>query len=276
MDLYDMTSRVLRQCRLDPTDADDRAEHQGWITETLNEAYRRICREKTPLEYTEAVTLDANKCFNISALSKTLNKIVKISAYQDYTEAASYDASAAMPWKKFDGAGTIIVPGATASSIVYVKYEYMPEDLKVTYNVSGANTDATIPITEALTAAQAAALADMTLHVIDVSAGTHTEYTVDSAAAGEAGATTITVAETIGTELAAGDTIYIGDEFTPAINESWHFIMTYWATAQYYLSKGAKYAGIANMWVGMFDRELGNISNDTGEAQVITGAYHPL
>lgn len=62
---------------------------------------------------------------------------------------------------------------------------------------------------------------------------------------------------------------------TPQINEAWHPVLTYWATAQYYLSKGANYVGVANMWVGMFDRGYGEITDDVGEPQETKNAYHP-
>jgi hypothetical protein len=276
MNLYDLTSKTLRQCRFDPTDATDRAENQSWITETLNEAYRRICGEKLNPWHTEAVTLDANKCFNILALTKQCVNILKISLYQDYSVAASGAESPELTWDKYDGSGTVVIPTATASGTVYVEYEYMPATLGVTYGISGANTLKVIPVAKAITSAEAAALVGQKLYVVDVSAGVKYEYTIESVSPAIAGAATITVEETISEAVAAGDEIYIGDEWEPVIGASWHHILTYWATAQYYLSIGPNYSGQANMWLGMFDREFGYITDSIGEEQVITGAYSQL
>ena len=274
MNLYELVTTVLKQCRLDPTDATDRSDNQNSvIVPALNEAYRRMCREKAHPWTTEAITLDANKCFDTRTLTNKLVRIIEISQYQDYSSAAGGARSSPYAWDKYDGSGTIVIPTATASGTVYIKYEYMPAKLDITYNISDANTVRTIPVNEAITAAQATALIDQTLYVIDVSSGLYTEYTIESALAGVAGAATITVNETIDTATEDGDEIYIGANWEPVVNEDWHTILTYWATAQYYLARGANYTGMANMWLGIFDREFANITDSIGEEEVVTGAY---
>ncbi len=275
MNLYDLTTHSLEKCRFDQPDASDRSGNQNKITGWLNEAYHRMCREKLHPWYWEAVTLDANKCFSVSSLSKDFVLLLKVSQYQDYTESAAYGDSPAYDWYKYDNSGTMIVPNATASSTMYVKYEYMPADLGVTYHISGANTTVSIPVDEAISAAEALALVGLSLYLIDVSLGTYKEYTIASATAGVAGAAAIVVTGAPAVATVDGDEIYIGDNWTPVIDSEWHFVLTYWAAAQYFLSQGPNYVGSANEWIGMFDRELGYVTNNEGEAQGIVGAYSP-
>jgi len=276
MNLYELTTEVLAQMGIIDPDADDRTEYSSLIKTSLNEGYRKICREKAHLWTSEAVTLDANKCFNISSLSEKLTKVLKISLYQDYSSAAGGAESQGLYWDKYDGNGTIYVPNATASGTVYLEYEYMPKYLETTYNVSGANTSKTIPVDEAITSAQATALAGQSLFLIDVSAGTYAEYTIDSVTAGAAGAATITVNETISTATADGDEIYIGDNWTPKFNEDWHIILTYWATSKLYTTRGVNYAGLASFWNNKFYEEYAYITDSLGEPENIKNAYAPF
>jgi hypothetical protein len=277
MNVYELTTQTLTNCKFsDTTDATTRSDNEKAFITSFNTAYRRICREKLHLWYTEEVTLDAAKCFVMSSLSKKAIKILKISQYQDYSEDAGYIESPPYPWDKYDGAGTIVVPAATASTAVFVEYEYMPTMLGITYNISGANTAKVIPVDEAISAAEATALAGQTLHVIDVSTGLYYDYTIVSSASGVAGACTITVDETISVAVADGDEIFIGDNWEPAIDEEWHMILTYWAASQYYLSlKSVNYATKAAQWKSIYDEALAGVDGGTGEDEALTGAYSP-
>jgi hypothetical protein len=261
---------------MDSTDATDRSEQQARITPRLNEAYRRICREKIQLWFTESVTLDANKCFSVSSLSKTFVKIEKITLYQDYSEDAAYAEMTGLPWAQYDDSGTIVVPAASASGTVYVKYQYKPVDLGITYNIRAANTTVSIPVDEAISAAQALALVGKKLYLIDVSLGTYAEYTIASATAGAAGAAAIVVTAAPSTATADGDTIHIGDNWTPVINEDWHNVLILYAIYRYYKSQGPNYIGAANDAKNDYDEAFSYITDDEGEEQELTGAYSPI
>jgi hypothetical protein len=276
MNLYDLVSQTLTQGRLNTTNAVKRSKYQNsLIVPALNDAYKKMCREKLHPWYWEAVTLDANKCFVTSALSKTFVKVNKITTYQDFTEDAGYAEQTRLPWGKYDDTGTIIVPSAEASGTVYVKYEYMPTMLGISYNISGANTTVSIPVDEAISAAEALALVGLSLYLLDVSLGTYKEYTIVSATAGAAGAAAIVVTGAPAVATVDGDEIYIGDEWEPIIEDDYHGAMTYWATSEFFRSLGPNYGDWANDWANKFYTELGYVTNDMGEAQGIVGAYSP-
>lgn len=276
MNFYQLYTAVLAQLGITDPDADDREEYLQLVKPELNEAYRKIARERAHLWTTEAVTLDANKCFSTSNLTEKITKILKISVYQDFSSDISGSQAASLYWYKQDGSGSIYVPAATASSTVYVKYEYMPANLEETYNVSGASTDKTIPVDEAITAAEATALAGQTLYLIDLSVGTYAAYTIDSVASGAAGAATITVVEALSAATADGDEIYIGDNWTPVFNSDYHIVLTYWATSKLYSTRGVNYVSIAEYWKNRFIEEYGYITDSLGEPEFVTNAYRPL
>ena len=277
MNVYELTTQTLTNCKFsDTTDATTRSDNEAACIRSFNTAYRRICREKLHLWYTEEVTLDTAKCFAMSSLSKKAIKILKISQYQDYSEDAGEIESPAYPWDKYDGAGTIVVPAAEASGTVFVEYEYMPTMLGITYHIKGANTVKVIPVDEAISAAEATALVGQILHVIDVSTGLYYDYTVASAAEGVAGAATITTSESISVAVADGDEIFIGDNWEPVIEEEWHMVLTYWAASQYYLSlKSVNYATKVAQWKSIYDETFAGVDGGTGEDEELTGAYSP-
>jgi len=276
MNVHELTTQTIQQCGLDTTDVTVRSDYESLFIRFFNVAYKEICRKKIHPWYTEEVTLDANKCFVTSVLAKKLVKILKISTYQDFSEDAGGAESEALSWYKYDGSGTIVVPAAEASGTVFVEYEYMPDMLGITYNISGANTVKVIPVSEAISSAEATALVGETLHIIDVSTGLAYAYTVASAAAGAAGAATITTSESISVAVAALDEIFIGDQWEPEIDEDWHMALTYWAASQYYLSReGVNYVNMAASWKNMYDNALSNITDSTGEDEALTGAYSP-
>jgi hypothetical protein len=261
---------------MDSTDAADRSDNQTKITGWLNDAYRRICREKVELWHIESVTLDANKCFAVSALSETFVTLLKVTTYQDFTEDAGYLEQTGLPWGKYDDTGTIIVPSAEASGTVYVKYEYKPAKLGISYNIRGANTTVSIPVDEAISAAEALALVGETLYLIDVSLGTYKEYTIASATAGAAGAAAIVVTAAPAVATVAGDTIHIGDAWEPVIDEDWQNAMTIYAAGKYYKSQGPNYAGQGDNLLNDFELELSRMTDSIGEEETITGAYSPF
>ncbi len=276
MNYFELETEVLAQIGILEPDAGDRSEHRSVIKPALNEGYRKICREKAHLWTVESVTLDADKCFNISSLTERLTTILKVSRCQDFSDDAGNSYSPPFSWYKQDGAGTIFVPNATASTAVYVKYEYMPARLKETYNISGANTAALIPVDEAISAAEAAALAGQALYLIDTSVGTYVAYTIVSATAGAAGAASITVDSTPAVATADGDEIYIGDNWTPVINEDWHILLTYWAIYKIYSTRGANYIGLADYWKNTFYMEYGYITDSLGEPENMKNTYYPI
>jgi hypothetical protein len=275
MNVYELVTETLAQCGIVDPDASDRSEKKPLFLTSYNEALKKICREKLHPWTSEAITLDASKCFDTKTLSKRLVEIQKVSKYQDYSTSASGAASPPFAWDLYDGNGKIVVPAADASGTMFIEYEYMPEPLKVTYHISGANTLKVIPIDEAISAAEATALVGKTLGVIDVSTGLSYEYTIASAAAGAAGAATITVNETIAEAVADGDEIYIGENWEPSMNEDWHMLLTYWATYKYLSTRGVNYAGLASFHKDAFYEEYGYIDGSIGEPQEITGAYSP-
>lgn len=275
MNFYELVTETLALCGMTDADATDRSEYSPLFKTAFNEAYRKIVREKLHLWTTEEVTLDALKCFTLSGLSETATKITKISTYRDYSTDGSGLNQYSLVFDKYDGAGTIVVPGAEASGTVFVEYEYMPDMLGATYNIKAANTVKVIPIDEALTSAQATALAGQTMFVIDVSTGLYTAFTIASAAAGAAGAATITTSETISTAVADGDQIFIGDNWTPVFDDDFHIVLTYWAAHKYYLSRGANYASQAQMYKQMYSDEAAYINDDIGQPVEIVNAYSP-
>lgn len=276
MNLYQLMTASLNKAGITDPDASDRSEYSNVLKDSLNEAYRKICREKLHPWKTEAITLDSNKCFDFDNLSEKFVGILKISLYEDFSSSASGNESAALPWALTDNEGGIYIPNATAGGTVYVKYEYMPKPLEATYMVSGANTSKTIPVSEAISADEATALVGKKLYLIDVSEGTYTEYTITSAAAGAAGAATITVSETIGTATAALDEIYIGDNWTPKFNEDYHVVLTYWGAAGIYDTMGINYIPYVRERKQQFIEESGYITPNVGESQSIQNAYYPL
>ncbi len=276
MNIYELITEVLAQIRINEPDASDRSEYATRIKTALNEGYRKICREKWHPWKCEAITLDANKCFDFDNLIEKFVGILKISLYEDFSSSASGNEAAAIPWALTDNEGGIYVPNATENGTVYVKYEFMPKPLETTYKVKGANTAKVIPVSEAISADEAAALVGKKLYLIDVSEGTYTEYTIASAAAGAAGAATITVNETISTATAALDEIYIGDNWVPIFHEDYHMILTYWAAHKLYMSKGPNYISVAEYFKTKFDEEAGYITPNVGESQSIQNAYYPL
>ena len=206
MNVYELTTQVLRQCRFDVTDEQDREENQDWIVAELNYAYRQICRDRLHPWTTEEVTLDENKCFDTRTLDSKLVRINKIAPTRDYANGAYIQCG--MPWDMYDGGGKVIVPTAKAGSTVYVEYELMFPDLEV-------------------------------------------------------------MAEE------ADETFEPDATNTPQIAEQWHPILTYWATAQYFLGKGPNYTAMASMWMNMYDRESAFITDDIGQTQTVIGANTP-
>lgn len=197
MNVYDLTTQVMQQCQMDATDATNRTDNQTWIVAAMNEAYRKICRNKVHLWATEEVTLDENRQFALSVLTNTLIRIREITQYPNYSGNTAYGKAMSYRWDMYDSSH-IVVMAAPESGTVYVTYEYMPEDLVVT---------STSPSTETTTN-------------------------------------------------------------TPQINAAWHHILTYWATAQYYLGvKSVNYINKGSLWINMYDREYANITDGIGEPE---------
>lgn len=185
---------------MDTTDATNRTDNQSWIVAAMNEAYRKICREKVHLWATQAVTLDANRQFDISDLTNAVIRIREITQNVNYSADTGYAKATAHKWDLYDSE-TVVVLTASESGTVYVVYEYMPADLEVMASAAGVDFTAT----------------------------------------------------------AAN---------TPQINSAWHPILTYWATAQYYLgTKSVNYINKGTLWLNMYDREFAGIVDGIGETE---------
>ena len=207
MNVYELTSQVLRQCRLDPADATDRSENESWIVAELNNAYKQLCTERLNPWTTEEVTLDANKCFDTTTLDNALVRILKITKYRDYSAAVGGIEMPRLSWDLYGGDGVIVVPYAESSGNVFIEYEYMPVDLAVM-------------------------------------------------------------------EEEAGESFVASATNTPQINAQWHPVLTYWATAQYFMTKGPNYIAQSQMWTQMYEREKSKASSYMGEAQEIKGIFN--
>lgn len=87
------------------------------ITDGINYAYIKICKEKYKLIHKENVTLDSNLQFNTDSLSKTLFEIEKV----------TYDE---LPLKfHFVDDTTCYIPDGYQSGIYEVIYSYIPAEL---------------------------------------------------------------------------------------------------------------------------------------------------
>lgn len=86
----------------------------------INEGYRKIVKEKYPLDYSESITLDADGCFNPATLTKSIYKIKQI--VDELTSCAGYSYEELQRDK-------IYIPEAGASGTVLVCYYYLPDDL---------------------------------------------------------------------------------------------------------------------------------------------------
>lgn len=278
MNVFSLGTKTLKLCKLGVDDATIRQEYAEFFLDAYNAAYERVMREKWQVWTTEAVALDANKCFTVSSLSKRFEKIREVLQHPDFDSATNFSKPISYEFCEKDGDGTIVVPGSEASSTVYVEYQYVPERLAVSYHISGANTLKVIPVSEAISASEATALVGKIIHVIDVSLGTTRDYTIASATSGAAGACTITVIETISTAVASADEIYIGEAWEPQFPEYHHDVLCYWAVHEYYMSKGANYGGYA---IGYWDQQkfvpaFNRIRRDYGAPTELKGFYSPL
>lgn len=142
MNVYDLDTLTLQQCRLEET---DRAEYSARFLVAYNFAYGRIMREKWKPWTTEAVVLDANRCFLISALTNTCVTIQNVSDYADFSSGANYGKGTRYTFYEKDGAGTIVVPEVDGGETVYVTYQYTPSRLEAmtSYDAETFAADAT-------------------------------------------------------------------------------------------------------------------------------------
>lgn len=89
----------------------------------INRAYKRLCKEKYKLDYSESVTLDSDKCFNpfgTGVLTKDFIGIKRVVDEIDDSDAYKVVVLQNDKWQ---------VIGATASGSVLVCYYYMPAEL---------------------------------------------------------------------------------------------------------------------------------------------------
>ncbi len=285
MNLYALDTATLDQCKLDATDQEVRQENSVLFLEGYNFAYERIIREKILPWTTEAVTLDANKAFNVSTLTNTLAKIRHITRYADFSEDAGYVKSNRYIFYDKDGEGSIVVPYAEASGEMFVSYEYMPVRLSHTellFNISGGQTDKTIPIDEAITASMVSDLVGSKISVFDASLGTYQTLTIVSVVIGAAGAATITVTETITGTLVEGDIIYTTESTkyrvtsafnTPQMSEQYHLLLTDYAKYWFFSARGTNYSIFALELKATWEDKFARIVKNTGARQELLNAY---
>ena len=287
MNLYQLDTETLDKIRQDRSDIEIRREESPYFLTAYNSAYERIIREKIKLWTTEAVTLDADKRFNVSDLTNDCNEIIKITKYQDFSDSAGNARTSEFDFYDYDGVGEIVVPAADDSGTMYVAYRYMPVRLthkESLFNISGAQTTKTIPIDEAITADMVDALVGSEISVYDASAGTYQTLTIASVAVGAAGAATITVSEDITGTLADGDIIYtmytteyrVASAYnTPQFDQAYHEALCNWAAHRYFLRRGANYGDYALMWKQEFEMAFARIRHDYGAVQEFRNLYSP-
>lgn len=126
MNVYELGTKTLTLCKLEMS---DREENAAKFLSSFNYAYERVMREKWRPWTTEAVTLDADKCFTVSSLSKRCVSVKKITNLPDFSEDAGYGYAAQYNFFEKDGDGTLFVYGAGANATVYVQYQYVPARL---------------------------------------------------------------------------------------------------------------------------------------------------
>lgn len=81
----------------------------------INYVYKLIAKQYFPLEYSEAITLDANKQFDVTDLTKTLYRIRKIEDSSGF----------GMMWKMVPNEKVEVIRGSSGLSVT-VYYSYVP------------------------------------------------------------------------------------------------------------------------------------------------------
>lgn len=111
----------------------------------LNHGYVRCCDEYLKPSYTEQVTLDSGKAFDVADLTYMLKDdgVRKITKYEDGSADANY---ALQTGYVFEYVGeTVVVPSADAGQSVWVRYWYRPDELTEATSAGDASP-AAIPI----------------------------------------------------------------------------------------------------------------------------------
>lgn len=110
--------------------------------DSINYGYRKACLDYLKINRNEQITLDSEKKFLLSTLTKKFKDVKKLSLYKDGSPEANYGVKQEYDFLIMDG--YLIVPNAQASTSMWLRYFYYPAEL--TMATSAADTTAsTIP-----------------------------------------------------------------------------------------------------------------------------------
>lgn len=113
--LQTMIDQTADYIKIDLADDEDSAIIETRIISALNEAKNVIARKYYPLYHTENITLDAYSSFALSATSETFFRLVEVKQGTNIVETNQYAST--------------VYCNASPSSVVAVKYQYIPEDM---------------------------------------------------------------------------------------------------------------------------------------------------
>lgn len=146
MTAHDILLETIRLRKEDATDTTLMTEYNAVALVGMNKGYRDICSKHINPIIWDDVALDANKRFDLSVLSNTVQQIIDVCKYEDYTADSNWLKADRYDWTLTDN-DTIVVPAADAGGTVHVQYEAVPADL-VNPNPttgSGATSPSLIP-----------------------------------------------------------------------------------------------------------------------------------
>jgi hypothetical protein len=145
MNTYELLEQSLKRGGFAVTDANKNL-YGPIALRGYNEGYRAwASSHQADLRKWSIVTLSATKTFDLTALNatnETVNTILKVSQYQDFTADAGYAESSPLDFDMVDF-DTVVVPQAEPSGTVYVQYRINPADLALPTPTSA--TGATSP-----------------------------------------------------------------------------------------------------------------------------------
>ena len=96
-------------------DDDDFSIVEARLISALNEAKNVIARKYYPMYHTEDITLDAYSSFALSATSETFFRLVEVKQGTNIVETSQYAST--------------VYCNTNPSTVVSVKYQYIPEDM---------------------------------------------------------------------------------------------------------------------------------------------------
>lgn len=127
MNAFEMDTVALTNMRLG-TDDNTRTEYAPILLIGYNVANREIARRVIHPTIWESVALGENDRVDVSGLSMTVAQIVAVAEFEDYTADSGGMQGRRLAFSYVDN-DTIAVIGADGLTTVFVKYEYVPDDL---------------------------------------------------------------------------------------------------------------------------------------------------